>query len=272
MESLELLALNRQLSTGVPYGSRPVRPRTPTQQDEAHFDSFTRDAYSLWREQLRSDVGFFLGLCQRRALPAIASVLKEFGYLVGFLRNGPGHHPTKTEQDERRAWLNDQTWSDAIVEFEARLDEALAAVAWLSGLVRGQPELSSQWRGWLIDLDPEAILDQVAKDLGRYWSGGPNDQARRVKLRNLTNRRDGAGNRADMRAFMVACAIGEVLHDKADLPVDYVEVLDMLGLLGDRRAQSALRLALAVAQSNKGLQGDEFLDRVAHLWKEATRS
>lgn len=252
------LARARQLATGSTYDFKApsLSPRCST---EAEFKAVVSSYYVFFNESLANDIAFFT---RRRQLQAIEDCRR----LVYNLRTAGEHGDNADAVARARSWRakhgSPQDAADALGASLAQALDVLANAA--TRCARSRPD-AEEWRE-AVSIDVGSVLTAVAADLGLWFT----PRRHSWLVRQIEGRlRFAKTTRGERRALVAEYCVQEITSDREVLPVPYSDVLDMLGLLRDRRASAAILVAHSVAAVSPQLDGQDFLARVEETWRAA---
>lgn len=247
----------RQLATGALLDVDPpdLAPRCAT---EAEFAGLVTAYYKLFSESLARDVTFLMKLER-------SSVVENCRLLIHNLRTVMQHTDNPDAVARVDAWRAanpaPQVAADALA---AALSQALVEITRVAVLAYRNPDSRAAWRD-VVAIDVATVFVAVSADLGLTFSQG----RQRFMVRQVEGRLKVDRTRGDRRTIVADFCVQEIVSDRKPLPVPYSDVLDALGLLGDRDAAGAILIAHSVAEISPRLTRDEFLTRVHETWKAA---
>lgn len=259
---LHAFRLVKQAVTGV-YPEIDIEPdMSPKCAGEAEFDVLVTQYYQLIYEELADDLSYFRQHNLVRAAWSFRTTIKD-------LRTS-AQHSGEDGRASRERWLQESppNWQERGERLANQLIDALRDLEQASRTVMADRHLRARWSE-RAEMDPATIFDGVCLDLDLRFP----TYLRTILVRNAKN----AANRQSRQSpdhyidLLRNACLQEAMHEQLVIPVPHTDVLDSLGLLGDRRAKAALLLAAGVAATT-GLTGEEFLDRVGLVWATASET
>lgn len=248
-ESLRALLLGSEL------GLRITLPPLLLEAGPADFDAFVSSAYVVVREALAEDAAFLAHVGVLKAQDASRSI-----YL---LRTARQHTDNELATSFYGAWLGPHPvdWAAAAARLTAQIEDFFQALIQAALAVRASPLLHQQWIE-AVAVSVPSTFDAVCRDLRLSYRNG----ARAAKIRAIEGRYRREKLTGPKSRIIADLCIQEVLSETGLLPVPHSELLDELGLLGEREAAAALALAYTTARALPGLRGEGFSRKVSTMW------
>ena len=245
------------MATGVRLDARPPS-LTPSSDSEGEFNVVVSGYYKFFREEIALDVSLLRKVSNGPYVVA-------FDRLVNNLRTVAQH--TGNPDAVRRVEIfkrEHPTWPERSRALGEHLEAALTELAAIAVSVSRDAAESAKWKA-AATLDVASVFDAVLTDLALDLPAW-----RRVHMQRQVKARirHDVPTSEYVRTVQDYC-VQEIASEKHVLPVPYYEVLDYLGLLGSRQAESAVLIAYSVASAAPNLSDSVFLVRVSETWKAA---
>lgn len=254
-DPLAVLAMNKLICTGVTLDYEVPVKQDPRPSTEGDFDALITQYYKLFRETIRADVAFLRSVEE-------PSAVADFENAVCNLRHAKQHNDNNRAKAFYASWTRDRSWEAAANVFLELWANALSELERVSSLVRRDSKLTKAWKD-NASTESETIFEAVCRDLGASFGFG----YKKKLLHSVNLRRQRLTPGVDVRAAVEQfCAQEIAASQNLTLPVPYYDVLDRLGLLGQRKARAALLVAYSVCAATN-LTGEAFLQRVEETWR-----
>lgn len=261
--------------TGAVLEVPDVRAWTFEVASKADFQALVSACYTWWKEDWAPEIQTLAALSRTHS-----KHVRDFTTAVNNIRTSHQHNRAPDAVAFASAWTVRACGADPPADaggwkacgevFGRQTAAACAALAAAAAAVEADPRLGGKWAQTTsarISVDTAATTDVVMQDLGLSFSP--------FRLRFLRGQVDrGWERRAKTRTDDAQAALDAVVEtvlagaSLTRLPCGYPEILDRLGLIGDKAAVAVLWLAHAVAEQGYFVDTAEFLDLVERLWNE----
>ena len=259
------LAQHRRISVGDALDTGFLSSWPADVSSEAQFGELVSQAYQLWKESWRLDVGFLL------AETRDGDAAHFFDKLIYDVRTAIHHSDNDAAERRYANWAADacegrhpvssQDWHAVGTALMSAFNAAMAVLCSCAARTR-DATFRTAWSAKVSE-SPEEIVLRVASDLGMRLSQGQRD----YHAREITKR----WSRFTLRSGQVAASVLEdfaeqsLLSRVGRIPCRYQDVLDELRVLGTPRAVGALHLAHAVFEIT-GARDDDYLKVLKATW------